>query len=246
MTWTFPLALTFLTILPWPRLAPADSDDLVRSLAWFPWVGAILGLAFWGAGLGLTRLLPAPAAAGLVLALSVWLTRGLHLDGLADTADGLLGGSAPEDSLRIMKDSRLGALGGVALTLTLIVKFAFLLAAAQTGLYLAFLIFPVVSRWGMVLLAFLAPYARPEGGLGQAMVAGMNPGLLVWATASAVVLVLGMGRLPGLAALAAGGAAAWLLSLYFSRRLGGITGDTLGAANEILECLTLLVMLLLG
>jgi len=246
MTWTFPLALTFLTILPWPRLAPAEREDLVRSLAWFPWVGAILGLAFWGAGWGLTQLLPAPAAAGLVLALSVWLTRGLHLDGLADTADGLLGGRAPEECLRIMKDSRMGALGGVALTLTLIVKFAFLLAAAQTGLYLAFLLFPVVSRWGMVLMAYLAPYARPEGGLGQAMVAGMSPRLLICATAAAAVLVLAMGRLPGLAALVAAGAAAWLLSLYFIHRLGGITGDTLGATNEILEVLTLLVMLSLG
>ena len=246
MIWTFPLALTFLTIFPWPRLPLAEGEDLTRSMAWFPWVGAILGLAYGAAWLGLARVLPDTAAAAVLLALSVCLTRGLHLDGLADTADGLLGGQTAEARLSIMKDSRLGALGGVALILCLLLKFALILGAADRGLILAFLLFPVVSRWGMVLLAYLAPYARPEGGLGQAMVSGVGRQTLLCATAGAFILTLAVGRLAGLAAMAAAAGATWLLSYCFTRQLGGITGDTLGATNEILEILTLLVLVVMG
>jgi len=242
MIGTFPLALTFLTIIPWPRQAPVTGEALARSMLWFPWVGAILGAALWGAWLGLVRILPGPAAAAFILTLSVWLTRGLHLDGLADTADGLLGGSTPEQSLRIMKDSRLGGLGGVALILTLLLKFALILGVTDQGQAAALLVYPVVSRWGMVVLAYLAPYARPEGGLGQAMVTGVDRNILLGATAGALILAAGLGRLPGLAALALAAGAVGLLCAYFLRRLGGITGDTLGAANEILEILALLAL----
>ena len=75
MNSTLPLALTFLTKLPWPWRGPADETALARSMFWFPWVGALLGLIFWGAWLGLQKM-PAPAAAGLLLALTVWVTGG--------------------------------------------------------------------------------------------------------------------------------------------------------------------------
>ncbi|MBW1992762.1 MAG: adenosylcobinamide-GDP ribazoletransferase, partial [Deltaproteobacteria bacterium] len=103
---SFPLALTFLTICPWPRLPLAEPRELARSLFWFPWVGAALGLAYWGAFRVLVRVLPVTAAAALLVVLTVISTRGLHLDGLADTLDGLGGGATPEARLAIMKDSR--------------------------------------------------------------------------------------------------------------------------------------------
>ncbi len=90
MKFTFPLALTFLTIIPWPRQGLAGSKDLARSMFWFPWVGGLLGLIYWGAWEGLGRIFPPPAAAALVLTLTVVITRGLHLDGLADTVDGAI------------------------------------------------------------------------------------------------------------------------------------------------------------
>ena len=101
---------------------------LARSMFWFPWVGALLGLIYWGAWAGLTKILPFPAAAGVLLALTVWVTGGLHLDGLADTADGLGGGHTPADALRIMKDSRVGTFGVISLILALVLKFSLFLS----------------------------------------------------------------------------------------------------------------------
>ena len=247
MNSTLPLALTFLTKLPWPWRGPADGAALARSLFWFPWVGAVLGLIFWGAWAGLQKILPAPAAAALLLTLTVWITGGLHLDGLADTADGLGGGRTPVDALRIMKDSRVGAFGVISLSLALLLKFSlFLSLAAQPGKTAVLLLYPVLSRWGMVLLAYLSPYARAEGGLGQAMTLGVSPRVLSGASLSAGALALLILGAPGLVLFGAAAALVWLASLYFQRRLGGITGDVLGATNEFLEILVLAGALILG
>lgn len=239
MKFTLPLALTFLTILPWPRLGLAEPKDLARSMFWFPWVGALLGLIFWGAWVGLDRILPAPGAAAVLLGLTVIVTRGLHLDGLADTVDGLGGGSNPTERLRIMKDSHLGAFGALSLTLMLLLKFAFFLDWADKGTGGIFLLYPVVSRWGMVFLAYLSPYARPEGGLGQAMTTGVGFRVLAGATLSALGLSWLAAGPPGLIILTGAGTVVWLGSLYFKKKLGGVTGDVLGAANEALEVLVL-------
>jgi adenosylcobinamide-GDP ribazoletransferase len=247
MNSTLPLALTFLTKLPWPWRGPADETALARSMFWFPWVGALLGLSFWGAWAGLQKILPVPAAAGLLLALTVWVTGGLHLDGLADTADGLGGGRTPETALRIMKDSRVGAFGVISLILALILKFSlFLSLPTKAGGTAVLLLYPVVSRWSMVLLAYLSPYARSEGGLGQAMTLGVSPEVLVGASFSAGLLSFLILGVPGLSLLGAAAALVWLGSLYFRRRLGGITGDVLGATNEVVEIMVLAGVLILG
>ncbi|MBM4275464.1 MAG: adenosylcobinamide-GDP ribazoletransferase [Deltaproteobacteria bacterium] len=249
MRFTFPLALTFLTIIPWPRQGLAGSGDLARSMFWFPWVGALLGLIYWGAWAGLGRIFPAPAAAALLLALTVISTRGLHLDGLADTVDGLGGGRDHEARLRIMKDSALGAFGAASLILALLVKYAFFLSLGAGGAGRIFFFFPVVSRWGMVLLAYLSPYARKEGGLGQAMTLGVT-GPVVWgATLGAGAMALLAAGPAGVVLMAAAGGVVLLMKFYFAQKLGGITGDVLGAANEVLEILALsggLVLALFG
>jgi len=241
----FPLALTFLTVFPWRRMGEVGYGDLARSLFWFPWVGLILGLGFWGALLFLQGIFPSAAAAALLLTLTVLATRGLHLDGLADTVDGLGGGRTPQESMAIMKDSRLGAFGAVSLFLALLLKFAFFLAWADKDLGPGLILYPVLSRWGMVFLAYLSPYARSEGGLGQAMTTGVTGRVLLGATLSALALALLTFQAGGLFLLAAAAAATWLLSIYFQKRLGGVTGDVLGAANEVLEILMLAGLLLL-
>lgn len=202
-----------------------------------------MGLAFLGAWVGLSRGLPAPAAAALLLCFGVWLTGGLHLDGLADTVDGLGGGATPEDRRRVMKDSRVGAFGVMGLVLVLLLKFACFLAGGEKGWRWEFVLFPLVSRWGMVLLAFLSPYARPEGGLGQAMTT-VSPRTAAGASLSSLGLAVLLLRLKGLSLWAGAGVFIWLLSRYFKRTLGGVTGDVLGAANEAVEVLVLLGALL--
>jgi adenosylcobinamide-GDP ribazoletransferase len=246
MKCTLPLALTFLTIFPWPRFGEVTSGDLARSLFWFPWVGAMLGLVYWGAGAGLGHYFPASASAALLLTLTVFLTRGLHLDGLADTVDGLGGGGTPEARLAIMKDSRLGAFGAVSLVLMLLLKYSFFLVLLDRGLARDLVLFPIISRWGIVLLAGLAPYARPGGGLGQAMTEGATPQLLAGATISALVLCFLAAGFSGPICLALGALVVWGLSRYFRRRLGGITGDVYGAVTEILETLVLGLTVLWG
>lgn len=246
MNSTLPLALTFLTKLPWPWRGPADETALARSMFWFPWVGALLGLIFWAVWAGLMKILPTPAAAGLLLTLTVWLTGGLHLDGLADTADGLGGGRTREETLTIMKDSRVGAFGVISLILGLMLKFSLFLAlASQTRGTGVLLLFPIISRWSMVLLAYLSPYARAEGGLGQAMTLGVSPRVLIGASLSAGGLTLLILGAPGLVLFIAAGALVWLGRLYFQRRLGGITGDILGATNEVVEIMVLAGALML-
>ena len=186
-----PLALTFLTKLPWPWRGPADETALARSMFWFPWVGALLGLIFWGAWLGLQKM-PAPAAAGLLLMLTVWVTGGLHLDGLADTTDGLGGGHNPADALRIMKDSPGGRLRGhqphPGPRPEIFPVPLFTHKSRRRGQSL--LLYPVISRWAMVFLAYLSPYARAEGGLGQAMTLGVSPRVLASASLSAGALAV--------------------------------------------------------
>lgn len=244
MRCTFPLALTFLTVIPWPRLGEVSREDLARSLFWFPWVGLILGLAHLAAGLGLLWLLPAPAAAALLLAFTVFLTRGLHLDGLADTLDGLGGGQTPEARLAIMKDSRLGAFGGLGLGLVLLLKFSFLWMILEQGLWRGLVLTPLTSRWGLVFLAYLCPYARREGGLGQAVTEGATAALTAKATVPALLLALLVGGWPGPALLALIALAVWGLSAYFHEKLGGVTGDAYGAAHEVLELLSLTLVLI--
>ncbi len=246
MKFTFPLALTFLTVFPWPWSGKASAEDLGRSLFWYPWVGAVLGLLYWGAGSLLVRFFLPPAAAALLLLLTVLLTRGLHLDGLADTVDGLGGGHTPEDRLAIMKDSRLGAFGGISLVLVLLLKFAFLQAVLSLALLPGLVLFPLISRWGLVLLAGLAPYARPGGGLGQAVTAGATRPLIAGATAATLVVSFVVGRFSGLIILGVAGLAVWGLSRFFRRTLGGVTGDVYGAVCEILETLVLGSIVLWG
>jgi adenosylcobinamide-GDP ribazoletransferase len=239
MKCTFPLALTFLTVFPWFRPGEVTPGDLARSLFWFPWVGALLGLIYWGAGILLIRFFLPPAAAALLLVLTVLLTRGLHLDGLADTVDGLGGGRTPEARLAIMKDSHLGAFGAVSLVLVLLLKFAFLLALFDRGMARNLVLFPLISRWGLVLLAALAPYARPGVGLGQAMTEGANLQLTAKATAVTLLLSFLAGGFAGLVIFGLAGLLVWGLSHFFRQQLGGVTGDVYGAVNEILEVLVL-------
>jgi adenosylcobinamide-GDP ribazoletransferase len=245
MNCTFPLALTFLTVFPWPRFGEVTSGDLARSLFWFPWVGALLGLVYWVVGAGLSHYFPPSAAAALLLALTVFLTRGLHLDGLADTVDGLGGGRTPEARLAIMKDSRLGAFGAISLVLVLLLKYSFFLVLFDRGLARDLVLFPIISRWGIVVLTGLAPYARPGGGLGQAMTGGATPGLITGSTLVALLFSFLAGGYTGPISLVLAALVVWA-SRYFRRRLGGVTGDVYGAVNEILETLVLGVTVLWG
>ncbi|WP_435102916.1 adenosylcobinamide-GDP ribazoletransferase [Arhodomonas sp. AD133] len=227
-------ALAFLTRLPVPAVAP-DAHTVGRSLLWYPLVGAGLGaiaaLVGWGAG-GLL-------GAALAVTALVLLSGALHLDGLADTADAWVGGLGDaERTLAIMKDPSAGPVGVAAVVVVLLLE----LAAAETVLRqtvpTALVVAAMLGRAAAPALFLTTPYVRP-GGLGDAM-ARHRPGAAVYAvllaTAAASVLLLG---LTGLAALVAAAVTVAVARSLFLRRIGGITGDTVGATMVATQTLSL-------
>ena len=233
-------ALLFLTVLPLTA-AGGSAQQLGRSMAYFPLVGLGLGLLLAGADYLLTIFFPHSVCALLVLLLLIYATGALHLDGVADTADGMYGIRDRASRLRIMKDSRVGAMGVVALLCLLLLKVVSLTAIPPAVRWQVLIALPVVGRWMMVALAVLAPYARSEGGTGSVFVEAAGRRELLIATLFLAAVLLGLFQLWGLTLLAALILAVISLERYFRVRLGGVTGDILGAACEWSEAIFLLL-----
>jgi adenosylcobinamide-GDP ribazoletransferase len=229
-------ALLFLTRVPLPQLT-LTPRDFARSAAYFAWVGALVAAVLWAVSL-LVPALGERLSALLVVAAWVVITGGLHLDGLADTVDGLSGGRGErERTLEIMRDSRIGSHGALALVLLVALKWAALERVLSLH-SLGWLMAPVVARFACTLLMAWFPYAR-EQGLGGGFVGAVRwPALLSGVVA---VSLAGFVLSPGapLSALAAT-LAALLLAWRVGQRLGGLTGDVYGAAIELSELAALL------
>ena len=216
-----------------------DTGKPANSLPWFPFVGLLLGLVSFGAAIltgALSRSWPGGTALVLVVT-GVLLTRGLHLDGLADFADAFWGGRSRERVLEIMKDTRLGAFGVIALACILLAKWVCLTRLVEAGT--ASWIIPafVISRFAQAALAALNPYARNDGGTGERFVsdAGAPHLLLSLLSSMAILLLIGCFDTAWLTALAGGFLLVILLGAYFRARIGGVTGDLLGAGSELVE-----------
>ena len=232
-------ASRFLTSLPLP--GDPDAGDLGRAAGWFPVVGAVIGMLLAGAYLGSSWLVPPLLAAVIVAALWALLTGGLHLDGLADAADGLGGGWSREETLAIMRDVRTGAYGVVAVGLVLAVKVGALAGLAPALGWRAVLLAAVLARAAPLGLVRLCPPARAEGS-GHAFALTVGRGGALAATLVPVGLALGLFGLPGLVPLALIALATIGFAGYLRRRLGGLTGDCLGALVEVSEALTLVAL----
>jgi adenosylcobinamide-GDP ribazoletransferase len=210
-----------------------------RTLDWFPVVGVIMGLAlgalWWGAG----RLWPASVAAALVVAADLGVTGLLHFDGLVDSADGLLPHLERERRLQVMSAPDTGAFGVGVGAAVLLLRWA-ALSAIKPSVVLVGGIW-CLSRSGMAAVARTQPYARPDGGLASAFA-----GTRRWAPLAAGLLVslalIALWRVgPGLAAAGAAIAAGGAVVTLARRRIGGYTGDVLGACGVIMETAGLMV-----
>lgn len=237
------VALQFLTRLPVPVNEEITSKVWGRSLTWYPFSGLVIGALLWLVATLLPAGLSSILSAALLLAAWVWLTGALHLDGVADCVDAIVGGGGDrERTLSIMKDPRCGPMAVVALVVLLLVKFAALesLLAAHSQ-WILLLLIPMLAR-ALILPAFLTtPYVRAEG-LGSAL-AEQLPKQAAW-TALAASLLLSWLLLPWLL---------WwcwvvMLGLLFviwrrswCKRLGGFTGDAVGTLVELAELLLLVV-----
>ncbi|MBZ0096165.1 MAG: adenosylcobinamide-GDP ribazoletransferase [Sulfuricella sp.] len=239
---TFLLALQFLTCLPVSLKAAPNPVDWGRSALAYPLVGLLIGLLLAGLQHLIDHADPLLQAALLTVTWAL-ITGGLHLDGLADSADAWVGGHGDrERTMAIMKDPRSGPAAVSTLALVLLLKFAALAGLIKAGAWPALLLAPVLGRSALVALLLGTPYVRP-GGMGSAMSAHLPR----TAAVLALLLVAAAGLLAGKAgALAlAVAAAAWLgLRWMMMRRLNGMTGDTLGAAVELTEVAVLVALAL--
>lgn len=227
-------AVTFLTRIPLGRLVAVDSADVARGAPLFPLVGAAVGAAGAGTALLLHPTLSPLLAAALATALTVTLTGAFHLDGLADTLDAT-GGVTRERSLEIMRDSRIGSFGAAGLALALLVRVAVIGQLIVSGGVLGGLIAAgAVSRGAAVALGATVPYARAGSGV-------LTGRAGLWGAPVGAVVAMGALRLDGLVVVGAAAMVAISLGLVFRAWLGGVTGDTLGAASEVTELVALIV-----
>jgi adenosylcobinamide-GDP ribazoletransferase len=240
-------AFTFMTRVPLGALATHDPADLPASAVYFPVVGLAVGGAAGVVYIGAARVWPSAVAITLSMIAGVLLTGAFHEDALADACDGFGGGWSREQVLAIMKDSRVGSYALVGVTLTLALKFATLTAlAAQStpiGVPRALILAHVLARWSSLPLIRRYDYVRSSSdgdraSAGRPFVAGVSNARLAAGTALTLIILVVAGGRSSLAAAAAAAAAAAVTALagrYFARRIGGITGDALGAANQIVE-----------
>ncbi|MDZ4855929.1 MAG: adenosylcobinamide-GDP ribazoletransferase [Nitrospirota bacterium] len=240
----FIFAWQFLTAIPLSRsMHDAKPEELAASMSWYPFVGCLLGLLLVMADLFLARFFSTQVTSLVLMLILIGITRGLHQDGLADMVDGLAGGRTAQARLAIMKDGRVGAIGATGLFLALGLRYAGL-NAMPAGEHLALLIgMPVVGRWAMVVGAFHVTYARSKGGLAQPFLAHLSWLHLCAATVTAgLVLTLLLGPWAALCSLLIGAALVRLSTIWFHRMFGGVTGDLLGATNEVAEILFILIV----
>jgi adenosylcobinamide-GDP ribazoletransferase len=247
------LMIQFMTRYPIPVVIDFTAARFVQGMKWMPLVGLLAALPSAAAFVLADTLLGREVGAIAAVLVLILITGGLHLDGIADTADGLFCYRSRERMLEIMRDSTLGANGVIAIVMTVLLKYIFLHNIPAGGAALAVLATPVLGRMALTWHSAVARYAREERGIGDyvnqagvaqaaaatlislILVTGM---LILWGVRPALVpLVALMLHLPAIGL-------AVLFAFYLKRRLGGITGDTLGASIELAEILTFLVFLL--
>ena len=235
-------AVRFLTVFPVPFGWGEDPEDLARSKPCFPVVGALIGVAAAGCAWALGRVLPDLLTAVLTAMLLVAVSGGLHLDGLSDTADGFFSSRPRKRILEIMKDSHIGAMGVIAIVSVMLLKVAALASMPAEHVWRAVFMMPIAGRCALVITIGLLPYARPEGGL-AAIFYRKRSGLdILWAS---LLLCVAGWFIAGVEGLAAGAGSIFVtlaFAAYTYRKTGGATGDTLGAACEIVETAPALVM----
>jgi adenosylcobinamide-GDP ribazoletransferase len=241
----FLIAIQFLTRLPIPELPVTSEETLGKATRFFPLVGVMVGagaaLTFWI----LQYLLPHSAAVLGAIVFTAFITNGFHEDGLADTFDGLGGGWTKEQALEIMRDSRLGTYGSLALIFLILGKYSFLSALESGQIWRWLVVAHTASRWTVLPLCAWLPYARAEGqgklvarqiGMAEIFTGSMTFFgailLLSWQAALAVLLVTVLASL--------------LSGLYFRARLSGVTGDCLGATNQLTEVALYLTAIILS
>jgi adenosylcobinamide-GDP ribazoletransferase len=237
-------ALSFLTILPSGQNSISDERELARSMAFFSLVGLLIGLLLALGYFLLSFLLPKPLVLWLTLGLLAFLTRGLHLDGFADTIDGLASGGPREKILEVMRDSRIGAFGVIGLIFLIGAKYLSLDQMDQS-IPSALILMAVMGRNSMVLVCYRSAYARSGEGLAKPFAENLTAREMILSSVIAFGIGLLLMGVKGVVVFLGTGLFSLGYRFFFVKKLRGVTGDILGGANELSEviCLILLIMI---
>jgi len=238
---SFLLAIQFLTILPL-KIKEFSEKRIAWALAYFPVAGLLLGAML----VGLNTLLSALGIPGLVVNIILVValiisTGGMHLDGLTDTADAFLSGKKKEEMLEIMRDPHIGVMGVLSLISVILLKIGLLSSVSPAIKPAALMLMCLLSRWSSVMAMYLFPYARQEG-KARLFMQGLNLKIFIASLIVALLFSFTLFGLSGLLALLIIAGCTYLIGKFSSRKIGGITGDTLGATIELMEIVTLLTV----
>jgi adenosylcobinamide-GDP ribazoletransferase len=239
----FLIALQFLTIIPVHIGGRIDEKDFGRSLLYFPVVGSLLG-AFLAYMAFCLATLPPLVSSVLILIVWVVMTGAVHLDGFADTCDGFYAGRTREDILRIMRDSRIGAMGVIGIVAALLAKFALMASFPGSDLWKALVMATVFSRWSQALSCLVSGYARQEGKAGH-FIGNARKGDIVAGGLFTLALFIGLAGFKGVLVFAPALIAGLLFIRYAKIKIGGMTGDVIGALNETAETVVLFFALII-
>jgi len=235
----------FLTTIPIKLRLDVKEKDFGKGLIFAPLIGLLLGGILAGAYYGLQLIFPRYITSVMIIILYIVLTGGLHMDGLGDTFDGLFSNRSKERILEIMRDSRVGTNGVLGIVSVLLLNTALIDGINPSNLIFVILLFPVAGRVGSLVGAGASKYARSGEGLGKSFIDYCGVKEILWGLLISCILFYGFAGIKGLESLIFVATSAYLLVKYFSSKIGGATGDVLGAVCEINQTIFLLVAFVL-
>ncbi len=229
----FLIALQFLTILPVQIKAEIKAKDFGKALFYFPIVGMLIGLLLSLVAL-LLGFLPDLVIGAAVLAVSVIITAGIHLDGFADTCDGFYGSRPKEEILKIMRDSRIGVMGVAGVVILLLLKFTLLVSIPRDFLWKSLMMMAAFARWSQGFSCLTSGYARRQG-KAKFFIEYASEKDVIRAGLLTLALFLLLAGLKGALIFIMAFLCVLLFTEYVKRKIGAMTGDTIGATSEIAE-----------
>jgi len=242
---SFLLALQFLTIIP-IKINAIDREKFSQAMVYFPLVGLLLGFILFGINSLFFFFDFAQISIDIILVISLAaLSGGMHLDGLSDSFDAFLSRKNKQEMLEIMRDSHAGVMGVLSIISAILLKIALLYAVSLTLKGKSLLLLCVFSRWAMVFTMLLFPYARQEG-KAKAFIENINIRVIAIATLITLIAAFLIWQINGLIVFAVIALSVFFIGKFINKKIGGITGDTLGAINEITEMVTLFAITILG
>lgn len=239
---SFLIAIQFLTSIPTRVRGRISDRELARSMFHFPLVGVILGGALCIVYLITNLFLPHLVICLLLIVSEVLLTKALHLDGLADTIDGLSAGKNKEGVLSIMRQGEIGAFGAIGLVTIMLAKLTLLYSLKTPSIFGALILMATYGRWSLVASAYFWPYAREGEGTGKPFVDLVGRRELVGATIILMSFSVILAKWATLLLLPISVATLACFNGFLKRKIGGVTGDTLGAGCELIEVIALIAL----